>query len=248
MKWLLSLDCHRLLLIILQVHNCTQLIRQVAGNHGQVTTLLMACTNRPRPKLPPGVHWSMGLITAMTDPEQLFEQDDLTVTIYDGFPKAKYHYLIVPKEDIDSVAALRKKHLPLLMHMDKKANDLVLRFKADDPDAVFRCGYHSVPSMKRLHLHVVSQDFNSFRMRKQHHWNTFNTEYFMDSELVVATIEDNGHIDVQEEFYELLLQLQMRCNYCSILCSSMDELKSHIRKHDADTVEWRLKALQHYAK
>ena len=204
----------------------------------------MACTSRPRPKLPPGVHWSMGLINAMTDPDQLFEQDDQTVTIYDGFPKAKYHYLIVPKEDIDSVSDLHKEHLPLLKHMDKKANDLVSRFKADDPDAVFRCGYHGVPSMKRLHLHVVSQDFDSFRMRKQHHWNTFNTEYFMDSGLVMETIEKVGRIDVHKENYEALLQLQMHCNYCRTLCSTMDEMKSHIRKHDADTVEQRMKAFR----
>ena len=184
----------------------------------------------------------------MTDPEQKFEEDDQTVTIYDGFPKAKYHYLVIPRNDVDSVSALRRKHLPMLKHMDKRANDLVSRLKAGDPDAVFRCGYHMVPSMKRLHLHIVSQDFNSFRMRKQHHWNTFNTEYFMDSEVVMATIEEKGYIDVNEKFYEDLLKSQMQCNYCSKSCSTIAEMTMHIRIHDTDAVEQRLRALKAYAK
>lgn len=182
----------------------------------------------------------------MTDPQQMFEQDDQTVTLYDGFPKAKYHYLVIPREDIDSVAALQKKDLPLLKHMDKRANDLVARLKADDPDAVFRCGYHMVPSMKRLHLHIVSQDFNSYRMRKKHHWNTFNTEYFMDSEAAMAIIEEKGYIDVNEQFYEALLDSQMQCNYCAKAYSIIGEMTMHIRIHDADSVEQRLHALREY--
>ena len=190
----------------------------------------------------------MGLIHAMTDPEQVFEEDGQTVTVYDGFPKAKYHYLIIPREDIDSVAALQKRHIPLLKHIDQRANDLVARLKAKDPDAVFRCGYHMVPSMKRLHLHIVSQDFNSFRMRKKHQWNTFNTEYFIDSEALMAIIEEKGCIDVNEKFYEALLQSQMQCNYCFKVYASIQEMTRHIRSHDADSVEQRIHALQAYAK
>lgn len=42
----------------------------------------------------------------------------------------------------------------------------------------FIIGYHMSPSMQRLHLHVVSKDFNSDYLKTKKHWNSFNTEFF----------------------------------------------------------------------
>ena len=46
---------------------------------------------------------------------------------------------------------------------------------------ICRIGYHAVPSMHRLHLHVISTDFDSRCMKTIHHWNTFTTPYFISS-------------------------------------------------------------------
>lgn len=43
---------------------------------------------------------------------------------------------------------------------------------------LFQIGYHSSPSMQRLHLHVISKDFNSPSLKTKIHWNSYNTKFF----------------------------------------------------------------------
>ncbi len=127
----------------------------------------------------------------MSDPEQVLEKEDLTVTLFDAFPKARYHFLVVPRENIHSVKDLTRDNLELLKHIQIVAEELIERVCRNEPNTPFRFGYHAVPSLKRLvlHLHIVSQDFDSPKLWKEHHWNTFNTEYFMDSLKVIKEIE-----------------------------------------------------------
>ena len=56
----------------------------------------------------------------------------------------------------------------------------------------FRYGYHAVPSMGLLHLHAISQDFDSPSLKNKKHWNSFTTEYFVDSSRLIAMINKNG--------------------------------------------------------
>ena len=81
---------------------------------------------RLRRQTPP-TGWQDGLVYAMSDPDQIFEQDELTVTLYDAFPKARYHYLVVPRDDIHSVKELSRDNLELLNHIHKVAEDLIER-------------------------------------------------------------------------------------------------------------------------
>ena len=41
-------------------------------------------------------------------------------------------------------------------------------------------GVHAGPSMNHLHVHVVSRDFVSDRMRHRKHYNSFHTPFFID--------------------------------------------------------------------
>ena len=197
-----------------------------------------------RPWRPPDYNWQDALTHAMTHPraraEQLFEEDDLAAIIKDGFPKARYHYLIVGKKrELNSVKDLQTSDIPLLQHMHKLAEDLIARIHRKEPDVKFRFGYHAVPSLNRLHMHVVSQDFASPRMRKQHHWNTFNTEYFMDSSAVLEILQTAGRIEVNDEYYEELLNLPMKCNQCSRVFEDIGRLKDHLRHHLYDRAHKR---------
>ena len=36
--------------------------------------------------------------------------------------------------------------------------------------------------MAQIHLHVISQDFDSPSLKTKKHWNSYNTKYFIDSE------------------------------------------------------------------
>ena len=186
---------------------------------------------KPRPRLPPGVNWEDALTYGMSDPKQIFEEDGLTVTLFDAYPKAMYHYLVVPREDIDSVNELARDNLELLKHIHKVAKSFIERVHRKKPNTKFGFGYHAVPSLKRLHLHIISQDFDSPKLRTNHHWNTFNTEYFMDSSKVIEIIEKNGKIEVDDEKYKALLKLRMRCNTCSKRFTDISQLKSHLQEH-----------------
>uniref|UniRef100_A0A8W7PKH9 Aprataxin C2HE/C2H2/C2HC zinc finger domain-containing protein n=1 Tax=Anopheles coluzzii TaxID=1518534 RepID=A0A8W7PKH9_ANOCL len=42
----------------------------------------------------------------------------------------------------------------------------------------FNFGYHLKPHMKRLHLHVISKDFDSPCLKRRHHWTIFNSDIF----------------------------------------------------------------------
>lgn len=122
-------------------------------------------------------HWSLGLLSSLNDPELFIQADDLVTVIKDKYPKAEYHYLIIPKEDVSSLKAVSKKHLQLLQHMDEIANKLC----EENTNKTFKIGYHAEPSMVRLHLHVISDDMNSPSLKTKKHWNSFNTEFFLDS-------------------------------------------------------------------
>lgn len=122
-------------------------------------------------------HWSMGLLSSLEDPDLFVSSDDLVTVIRDKYPKAEFHYLIIPKENISSLKVVTKKHLPLLQHMEVVAKKLTQEQKLK----VFKIGYHAEPSMVRLHLHVISNDMNSTCLKTKKHWNSFNTDFFLDS-------------------------------------------------------------------
>lgn len=124
-------------------------------------------------------HWSMGLLNSIHDPELIIQTDELVTVIKDKFPKAEKHYLIIPKEDISNLKAVTEKHLSLLKHMDDVATKLC---ETEDCKAKkFKVGYHAQPSMVRLHLHVISDDMNSVCLKTKKHWNSFNTDFLLES-------------------------------------------------------------------
>ena len=65
-------------------------------------------------------------------------------------------------------------------------------FYPDCDVKTFRYGYHAIPSMGLLHLHAISQDFNSPSLKTKKHWNSFTTDYFVDSHKLIKMLQDNG--------------------------------------------------------
>lgn len=70
-------------------------------------------------------HWSAGLLKSMEDPECKVKEDDKVVVIKDKYPKAQFHYLVLPKEDINSIRIIQGNHHDLLIHMHNVARTLV---------------------------------------------------------------------------------------------------------------------------
>lgn len=160
-------------------------------------------------------------------PEQvLIDADEHTYTIYDGYPKAQFHFLVLPRlpfycdevlengkrkriqiptRELDSISSvLASRHASFILECLQRASDrvrgrltqLVARIRkgmrqlvippehpqdcdyAQDGEAAqgvewdIRCGFHSIPSMRHVHLHVgriltqvVSGELVSERMK-----------------------------------------------------------------------------------
>jgi len=98
----------------------------------------------------------------------------------------------------------------------------------------FYIGYHAVPSMNLLHLHVISDDFDSQRIKKVHHWNIFNTEYFIKSHKALEIVKKKGRIEIDEKKYNYMRQLPPKCNICDKELN-FNHLSEHRRSHDSRT-------------
>ena len=129
-------------------------------------------------------HWSKGLLTSMEDPEYIVHSTDSLVIIRDKYPKAKHHFLILPRKSISKLKNIDRGDISLLKEMDSEARKLTLRYQKSE----FNIGYHAVPSMAQVHVHVISRDFISPCLKHKKHWNSFNTDYFIESGLVRGTI------------------------------------------------------------
>lgn len=82
------------------------------------------------------------------------------------------------------------------------------------------------PSMRQLHLHVISQDFNSNHLKNKKHWNSFNSAFFRDSVDVIDEISKYGKLSLKD--YDKLLSMELRCHRCRSAHPNIPRLKSHI--------------------
>ncbi|XP_045696888.1 aprataxin isoform X3 [Phyllostomus hastatus] len=174
-------------------------------------------------------HWSQGLKISMQDPKMQVYKDEQVVVIKDKYPKARHHWLVLPWASISSLKAVTREHLELLKHMHA-VGEKVIADVAGSSKLRFRLGYHAIPSMSHVHLHVISQDFDSPCLKNKKHWNSFNTEYFLESQAVIAMVQEAGRVTVRDGMPELL-KLPLRCHECQQLLPSIPQLKEHLRKH-----------------
>jgi aprataxin len=107
----------------------------------------------------------------------------------------------------------------------------------------FAFGFHSKPSMKRLHLHVISRDYDSASLKTKKHWQSFCTPFFLDVDWVIhhlqdirdqqASVEDesiDGHLTYDVDAKEAMLKGGIRCHMCGGEVSSLPRLKEHFLK------------------
>jgi hypothetical protein len=86
-----------------------------------------------------------------------FYRDEEFTVIYDGYPKAEYHLLLMPN-DISSfrefsVNEFSAEHYELLCRMKDRAHWIISKMGKDVNE--FKFGFHSRPSLDYLHLHII---------------------------------------------------------------------------------------------
>lgn len=177
-------------------------------------------------------HWSRGLIEAAKDPKIIKHEDSYTYVILDKYPKAKYHYLVVSKQNIPSIRHVTKSDIDLLKHMEKVAKGIKEDLLASNPDYNFKIGYHAQPSMARLHLHLISDDMNSPHLKNKKHWNSFTTNFFISSENIIESLVEKEVVSLpSEKECKTFLTKDLRCNKCCYVPKNLSYLKKHILEH-----------------
>ncbi|KAG1371546.1 transcription factor bHLH140 [Cocos nucifera] len=150
--------------------------------------------------------WAQALYEIAMHPEKhkyaVLEISNEYIVLNDLYPKAKKHILVLSRlHDLDCLADVQKEHLPLMKQM------------------------HAVPSMRQLHLHVISQDFDSAPLKNKKHWNSFNTAFFRDSTDAMEEIDKHGAVKINDE---KLLTMELRCHRCRSAHPNIPRLKSHV--------------------
>ncbi|GLC48946.1 hypothetical protein PLESTB_000165900 [Pleodorina starrii] len=196
--------------------------------------------DEPDPRFKLGAPWAQALRNTALHPEQAQQEvlykDDQVIMIRDVYPKAKHHALVIARDPaLRSIADLRQEHLQLLAHMQQVACKWVQEARTKDPVTVaFKLGFHAVPSMCQVHMHVVSQDFDSPALKNKKHWNSFTTQFFLPLEVVQHELESRGRLTLIDQNVQHQLEGQeLRCHGCAKTVKTMPEIKKHIVACDA---------------
>lgn len=180
--------------------------------------------------------WSDALTPYATHPEKvppniMHQYDDKTVCIFDKFPKAFKHLLVLPRRLIPGYGNLTADDVPLLKEMQKRGQMTVEQLTSRYGTLKFRLGFHAVPSMRQLHMHVISQDFDSEHLKTKKHWNSFTTEFFIPADKFIKTLETDGSIHFEKARYEAWLEAPLKCHVCHQSQKTMPALKGHLLSH-----------------
>jgi diadenosine tetraphosphate (Ap4A) HIT family hydrolase len=99
----------------------------------------------------------------------LYASEDL-LAFSDIAPAAKIHFLIIPRQHIESAKHLKASHLPLLLNMRRVALETLLPSAGVNTmdETQFKLGFHLPPftTVPHLHLHVLTMPFKPLRAWK----------------------------------------------------------------------------------
>jgi hypothetical protein len=98
----------------------------------------------------------------------------------------------------------------------------------------FMSGFHTLPSLCPLHLHLTSLDMQSDCLKNKKHYNTFTTGFFVSRTRVEEEIAKHRYVRFAVDHEEVAIaerlenQNPMICAWCQFQCKSMPELKKHL--------------------
>jgi histidine triad (HIT) family protein len=96
-------------------------------------------------------------IIARQIPAKIVFEDDLCLAFHDVSPQAPIHILLIPKEEIRSLAELSSTHQSLMGHLMLKASEIAKSLDLDDSGyrVVVNTGENAGQSVFHLHLHIM---------------------------------------------------------------------------------------------
>jgi len=179
--------------------------------------------------------WANGLLPYILHPERqgssVFQYDADTVIIHDKYPKAKKHFLVLPRKEVDGLDVLKPSDIPMLENLHNHAKSISQELEKEDSTLSFKIGYHAIPSMRQLHLHLISHDFCAEGLKTKKHWNSFNSPYFVSHQQIVDMLKRDGKIKFDKVKYEAYLEGPLICHFCNEELKTVPKLKQHLVEH-----------------
>ncbi|WWD17963.1 hypothetical protein CI109_102408 [Kwoniella shandongensis] len=214
-------------------------------------------------------------------PSKLLLSTPNTIAVFDAYPKSKYHFLVLPRYPFppQSEPDSNRSIVPLealddlkslLLKADRRAKKEVLRAMADTAREVeemirdemlktegfewkIDVGFHAIPSMKHVHLHVISEDRISPALKTKKHHNSFRPDlgFFISIMEVQRWIQDDQNtLDRIESLSgaQALLDTPLTCFKCDEPFSNIPKLKQHMEKEFAKEKEIALKHIARHGR
>ncbi|KAH7924591.1 HIT-like protein [Leucogyrophana mollusca] len=183
----------------------------------------------------------------------LLSHSDTCLTIFDAFPKSIFHFLVLPRIkapwtifDLAGLHSLLKcdkiRAKELLVNMKEEADNLQKTIEDEMQKRYgFKwelwIGFHAVPSMEHLHLHVLSNDLCSPKMKLKKHYNSFHPKlgFFLHLSDVLSWFDAEPSFfetmsKLKKSQYEPLLKDALSCWKCGRDMANMPTLKAHLQQ------------------
>ncbi|KAH8980929.1 HIT-like domain-containing protein [Lactarius hatsudake] len=186
-------------------------------------------------------------------PTVYFSHTKHTLTIFDAYPKALFHFLVLPRLSNDERSS-DLTDLRTLLRQRAFAEE-TLRVLADEAARLrgvveeemrarygfawdVWAGFHAVPSMEHLHLHVVSSDLTAPALKTKRHYNSFSPRagFFVPLAEVRTWFFDDAAAPqlakvrrLAPEEYEPRLKYALECFRCDQPAKNMPALKKHLQ-------------------
>ena len=88
-------------------------------------------------------------------PSDILHEDEFVIVFKDAHPSAPVHYLIVPKEHIQSIAHLEGNHKDVLASIIYTAKNMAEKLNMRGYKLVFNVGRDGGQVIDHLHLHLL---------------------------------------------------------------------------------------------
>jgi aprataxin len=82
--------------------------------------------------------------------------------------------------------------------------------------------------MTHLHLHVISDDFDSLSLKTKKHWNSFTSPFFIPATTILDTLKSGKSIQLEKSVYDAYLDAPMQCHRCKKVQQNIPTLKAHL--------------------
>ncbi|KAL7549272.1 hypothetical protein ACHAWF_012544 [Thalassiosira exigua] len=232
-------------------------MREKLGDNTSVPVGLMYDPPRKEDFPPRTKTWRDGLRNVLAavessrcprNPLILFMNEEYVCT-YDMYPKARYHVLLMPRRKsdgtvrglgtVDALNDLESSHLSELKEFHELGANIARRlveFHENSPNhsaISFMLGYHALPSLEPLHLHIISSDLDSPCITKRDHIVSFISPLFFVEPLSVerhlaSAFADSVVLSVRtERARDVRDSTPMTCLRCGRNAASVPDWKRH---------------------